>query len=106
MGHLILYAHPRDISTIIVHESIADQFASALKQNLANVKAGTEHPGEHQLRGLFSDVSAKRVQSLITNAVDKGAKVIVGPTPEGEHTGGNVLQPVVLDGVTAEMGEF
>lgn len=42
---------------------------------------------------------------MVKDALDKGAKIVVGSEP-GEEKEGNVLQPVVLDGITKDMGEF
>lgn len=53
------------------------------------------------LRGLFSDASADRVHGLIKDAMDKGASVGAGSWKEGEK--GNVVQPLMLLGVTPAM---
>lgn len=52
-----------------------------------------------QYRGLFSQRSADRVNDLIQDALNKGAKIIIGKQ-ESEK---NVIQPVVLDGINKEM---
>lgn len=95
-------------NNVIVHESIAGEFVRLLKEGLTArgnaVQAGNDHPGEHKLRGLFNDASAKRVRDLVDDAVKKGAEIIVGGSP-ALSTQGNVVQPVVLDHVTRDMGE-
>lgn len=89
-----------------VHESIADQFVSVLRRDLtnANVQAGHAEDDAHKLKGLFSPASAKRVQGLISDAVSKGAKVVIGePGSLASFDGSNLVQPFVVDHVTSDM---
>lgn len=92
---------------LTVHESVADKFIDILKRQMKDIRAGpSTNPEENLLRGVFSDAHASHVNALVADAVGKGAKVVVGdPNTAGKHTAGNVVQPVVLDGLSPHMSE-
>lgn len=50
-------------------------------------------------RGLFSDRSAERITGLLDDAVEKGAKVVIGK----KETKKNVIQPIVVEGTNSKM---
>ncbi|BGP19142.1 hypothetical protein JCM10213v2_007229 [Rhodosporidiobolus nylandii] len=83
--------------TAIVHESVVDKFTELLSANYPRASKSTEDGAA--LRGLFTEVSAKRVDEAIADATSKGAQIVAG-----EHrVEGNVVQPVLLKGVTDQM---
>lgn len=84
---------------IIVHEDVADEFIKTLSGLVNDRKASANPEGFTDWRGLFSKVHADRVSGLIKDAIDKGAKVVVGK----QQTDYNVVQPVVIEGTTPEM---
>ncbi|KAM0750932.1 aldehyde dehydrogenase [Meredithblackwellia eburnea MCA 4105] len=85
--------------TVIVHESIADRFLGLIKAHSPNVKASKNSQDAGTLRGLFTNASAKRVQTITEDALSKGATVAAG-TAGFEN---NVVQPILLSNVTPEM---
>ncbi|GGT80169.1 MULTISPECIES: aldehyde dehydrogenase family protein [Streptomyces] len=84
---------------ILVHESLADTFTRKFTAKVASLPAGDPgHP--HTVIGpLVSAEAAQRVASLVRDAVDAGATVLVG----GGSPKGAVHPATVLSGVTAEM---
>ena len=80
-----------------VHGSLADEFATRLSERMSelNVGRGTEE-GVHVGPMIDSDARDK-VHELVTDAVDKGARAIVG----GRHVegAGYFYEPTVLGGV-------
>jgi acyl-CoA reductase-like NAD-dependent aldehyde dehydrogenase len=82
-----------------VHEDVADEFIKILSGLINDRKASSNPEGFTDWRGLYSKVSADRVSGLISDAIDKGAKVAIGR----QHTDYNVVQPIVLENVTPEM---
>lgn len=86
-------------NTVIVHESVAEDFCARLIAHLPKMTAAADSPS---LRGVFSTSSAQRLKDLIADAVAKGAKILAG-TFAVVH---NVVQPLVLYGVTREMQIF
>lgn len=89
----------------IVHESVADKFIQALQREMQNVRAGpSANKEDNVLRGVFSDAHASRVSGMVSEAISKGAKVMIGdPAAAGKFRGGNILQPLILDGVNPSM---
>lgn len=87
-------------NTVLVHESIADEFMATLTKYTKELEAGAEHP---MRRGLFTEGSAERARSLLSDALSKGAKVVTGQ-PQAEQ--GNVFQPTVVDSLSPDMRIF
>ncbi|GAA5973197.1 hypothetical protein JCM11641_006318 [Rhodosporidiobolus odoratus] len=83
--------------TAIVHESVVDEFTALLTANYPRAAPNGENGA--QLRGLFTEASAKRVEEAVEDALGKGAEIVAGE----QKREGNVVQPVLLKGVTAEM---
>ncbi len=79
---------------VIVVEPIADQFVTRMQAHCAELAKNTDQ----RVGDLISAESARRVGSLINDALAKGATLLVG----GEVAGAYV-QPTLLDHVTPEM---
>jgi len=87
---------------IIVARSIADTFVARLTAKVATMKAGVPGADNCVLGAMVSPEAAVRVTQLVSDAVSKGARVTTGPVV----LDGAVLQPVLLDGLTAEMALY
>lgn len=85
-------------SMIIVHDSVADEFLSIFRSQVSQLKIGSD--ASCSMRGLFTSGAASRLQKLVQDAVDGGACITAGAL----DVEGNVMQPVVLENVTKEMG--
>ncbi|GAA5864367.1 hypothetical protein JCM8547_005798 [Rhodosporidiobolus lusitaniae] len=83
--------------TAIVHESVVDEFTALLTANYPKASGKAEDGAA--LRGIFTEASAKRVSEAVEDAVSKGAKIAAGE----RRVEGNVIQPVLLSGVTDKM---
>jgi len=83
---------------IIVDESVADSFVARLATRAGSLRAGDPRSQNSVLGALVSSDAAARVQSLIADAVEKGARVVSGGAVTGV-----VMQPTVLDSVTPAM---
>ncbi|QUC59235.1 aldehyde dehydrogenase family protein [Streptomyces sp. A2-16] len=83
---------------ILVHESLAEEFTQKFTAKAASLQAGDPgHP--HTVVGpLVSAQAARRVAGLVADAVDKGARVLVG----GGEPEGAVHPATVLTGVPKE----
>ncbi len=81
----------------LVHESVADEFARRFGERMAalTVGRGTE-PGV-DVGPLVDAATRDKVGELVTDAVDHGAKVLVGGSTVGER--GYFYAPTVLTGV-------
>uniref|UniRef100_A0AAN0NJD3 Aldehyde dehydrogenase n=1 Tax=Yoonia rhodophyticola TaxID=3137370 RepID=A0AAN0NJD3_9RHOB len=82
---------------IIVHESIADDFARAFAAKAAKLPAG--NPRDKVVLGsLVTLGAAEKMDGIIADAVAKGGKVLAGGTRDG-----SVVTATVIDNVTPEM---
>ncbi|KAA1233940.1 MULTISPECIES: aldehyde dehydrogenase [Agrobacterium tumefaciens complex] len=82
---------------IIVVESIADQFTKALAEKADKLPAGDPN-GPNVLGALVSLEAALKMDAIIADALDKGAKIVAG----GRRNGA-VVEATVLDHVTPAM---
>lgn len=83
---------------IIVVDAIADEFVKRLAVKTATLKAGDPGEGKTPLGAMVDIGSVERVQTLIADAVSKGARLSSASDADG------VLVPAqMLDGVTSAM---
>ena len=83
---------------IIVDEAVADDFARILSAKAAALPAGDPAKGKVVLGSLVSHEAGDRVQTLIEDAVSKGAKVL-----SGNSRTQSIMTATVLDSVTSNM---
>ncbi|KAG9123849.1 hypothetical protein FRC07_013765 [Ceratobasidium sp. 392] len=84
-------------NTLLLHDSIADEFISTMKSYNLTASASASSP----YRGLFTSQSADRVRGMIDEAVTKGA-VLAIPSSSDAPSGSpmnNIVQPTLLDRV-------
>jgi acyl-CoA reductase-like NAD-dependent aldehyde dehydrogenase len=74
------------------------QFLDKLAIKARGLKVGDPASPETQIGSMVNERSAQRVQGLVKDAVDRGARIICG----GE-VHGTLFQPTVLDRVTPDM---
>lgn len=84
---------------LIVHESVAEEFTKILSGLINDRPANATASKPNTYRGLFSQNSADRVNALVKDAVDKGAKIVAGKQSSEK----NVVQPVIVANTTPEM---
>jgi glyceraldehyde-3-phosphate dehydrogenase [NAD(P)+] len=82
------------VSRVFVENSIADTFLKALLGELGQWKLGDPRDPENNMGPLINVEAAERVQSLVDDAVDKGARLVRGGKHEGAY-----FEPTVLDSV-------
>ncbi|WP_284945982.1 aldehyde dehydrogenase family protein [Acidisoma cladoniae] len=85
---------------VIVDARIADEFVDRLAEKASGL-AATRGGGNGQLGGMINASAVQRVQTLMEDAVGKGAIRRAGGTAEGVF-----LEPVVLDRVTPGMAIY
>ena len=83
---------------IILEKPIADAFAQKLTAKAKSLKIGDPLQPDTQIGCMISTGAGERVQSLIDDAVTKGAKVLCGGKGQG-----TTFPPTILYGVTPEM---
>ena len=83
---------------LVVQEPVVQPFVDKLVAKAKALKVGDPAAPDNQIGSMVSERAAQRVQDLIKDAVDRGARVLCG----GEAHG-TLLQPTVLDRVTPQM---
>jgi acyl-CoA reductase-like NAD-dependent aldehyde dehydrogenase len=81
----------------VVDESVADAFAEKLARKARALPAGEPH-GNVVLGSLVSPEAARRLEAMVKDAVDKGARCLAGGQVKG-----TIMEATVLDGVTPAM---
>ena len=89
------------VDRVIVHRSLADEFAERFAARIGQLPCGDPAAEATAIGPLISTDAAKRVSGLIADAVDKGARLLVG-TGEIEQPG-TLIRPTVLTDVTLGM---
>ncbi|MCC5864661.1 MAG: aldehyde dehydrogenase family protein [Wenzhouxiangella sp.] len=82
------------VQRVQVHESIYDTLKSKLVEKVGGLKRGDPRDPDTFIGPMISEDDAKRVVEWITEAVDKGARCLVG----GERDG-IIVTPAVLENV-------
>jgi benzaldehyde dehydrogenase (NAD) len=83
---------------IVVEKPVAEEFAKKLAAKGQSLKVGDPLDPQSQLGCLISPAAVERVQSLVDDAVAKGAKVLCGGKAQGP-----CYPPTVVYGVTPAM---
>ena len=86
---------------IIVHRSLAGAFTERFAARVRELPCGDPAAAGTAIGPVISTDAAKRVATLISDAVDKGARLVTG-TGEIEEPG-TLIRPTVLTGVTPAM---
>ena len=87
------------ISRVFVVNSIADRFVNGILEEVKKWKFGDPRDEKTVIGPLISKAAAEKVESLVSDAVNKGAKVLVG----GKKYDLGYFEPTVLDHVTKDM---
>jgi acyl-CoA reductase-like NAD-dependent aldehyde dehydrogenase len=84
---------------ILVHRSIADEFAANLVEHVNQLVVGDPMDEATDVSALISSSERDRVEAWITEAADAGAAIAAG----GRRQDDGVLLPTVITGATPEM---
>ncbi len=90
------------INRVIVLEEIKEKLIKQLIEEVQKWKFGDPYSYDTNLVPLIDKNAADKVESLINDAISKGAKLIYGYERKGE----NIITPVILDGVNEQMKIF
>ena len=83
---------------LVVQKAVVQPFVDKLVIKARGLRVGDPAAPDTQIGSLVSEPSVRRVQDLIKDAVDRGARILCGGTVSG-----TLFQPTVLDRVTPEM---
>lgn len=85
------------IKRVLVIDEVADELVDRMAHKVKSLSVGMPEDNA-TITPLIGDKAADYVQTLIDDAKEKGAKVVVGDKREG-----NLLYPTLLDNVTEDM---
>jgi acyl-CoA reductase-like NAD-dependent aldehyde dehydrogenase len=83
---------------VIVDQKVGDDFVGRFKARAETLTLGDPKDGQFALAGLVDKSSVTRLNGLIADAKDKGAKIVTGG-----QTNGLLFPPTILDHVTRDM---
>ena len=83
---------------LIVDAKVADAFVSKLAAKVAQLRAGPADESGAVLGSLIDAAAGERIQTLVDDALGKGASLAAGGGLQG-----SIMQPVLLDNVTDSM---
>ncbi len=86
---------------VFVQDSVYDKFVGILRGKIAALKVGVGTDDGVTQGPLIDEKAVKKVQSHISDALAKGAKLELGGKPHA--LGGTFFEPTLLTGVTTEM---
>jgi succinate-semialdehyde dehydrogenase/glutarate-semialdehyde dehydrogenase len=83
-----------------IHESVAEEFASRLAERMGGLKVGRGTDPDVDVGPLIDEAQRVKVTELVGDAVDRGARVLLGGERVGER--GYFFTPTVLAGVSPD----
>ena len=90
------------VEKILVQESVMPEFLERFRERAAKLKVGDPNKDNSHIIGpLINDRQAERVKSQIEDAVEKGAKIILGGKVEGRY-----VEPTIVVDVTSDMALY
>jgi len=89
------------VERIIIDESIADEFTERFVEKVKTLNSGDLREMPNVIGPIINQRQLDKIHGQVTEAVDQGAKLLVGGTHEGLF-----YQPTVLADVTPEMRIF
>src|SRR5665647_424484 len=90
---------------VFVHSSLHDTFLERVSRKVAQLKVGNGLDPGTDVGPLINGSAVKKVESHVNDAIDKGARVLVGGHRliEGTLASGSFYAPTVLADVTSDM---
>lgn len=90
---------------VYVQEAVYEEFAEKFKTAVGKMKVGNGLDETNQMGSLVNEKAVNSVHSQVVDAVDKGAKVLVGGKilKGNEYSKGYFYAPTVLGNVTEDM---
>ncbi|MDF2878547.1 MAG: aldehyde dehydrogenase [Clostridia bacterium] len=86
------------VKRVLVEDKVADELTGYIKERVEKLKAGDPRKADTVIVPLISDKAADFVCELIEDALEKGAKLLVGNKREK-----NLVYPTLIDHVTEDM---
>ena len=88
---------------IIAQSGIADRLVAALEARVSALKPGDGFDASSDLGPLIHHQAVARVDALVSNARDSGARIVTGGKPLVDTLGGSFYAPTLIEGGTPSM---
>lgn len=88
---------------VLVHRSIHDAFVASAKSVAETARCGTLFDKDCNTGPMITAAAVTRMESLVADAVEKGATLVVGGSRPSYKDRGNFFLPTILTNVTTEM---
>ncbi len=85
------------VSRVLVEQSIVEAFVEKIVEEAGTYKVGDPRDPTVKVGPLINRSAVERVHGLVTDAIDKGAKALVGAKFEGNYYYPTVLYPVPIN---------
>jgi succinate-semialdehyde dehydrogenase/glutarate-semialdehyde dehydrogenase len=89
------------VNRFLVQDGIYDRFAKAMAEASSKLKVGNGMDEGVAIGPLINDAGLEKVESLLGDATDRGARVLLGG--KRHSLGHSFFEPTVLTGVTPDM---
>lgn len=86
------------VERVVVDESVADEFTSRFVKNAQSLGVGDPTQMGNAIGPIINQKQLDKIHAQVTDAVNKGAKVLTGGTYDGLY-----YQPTIITDVTSEM---
>ncbi len=86
------------VQRLFVHRSVLDEFVARLLQATRELVVGDPHDRRTVIGPMISEREAARAQAWVHEAIEGGARLLLGGTREGA-----LMQPTILSDVTPQM---
>jgi succinate-semialdehyde dehydrogenase/glutarate-semialdehyde dehydrogenase len=80
---------------------VIDEFSRKMSEAASNFKVGRGDDDSSEIGPLINAAALEKVERLVEDAIDRGARVVVGGKPH--ELGGTYFQPTVIEGATIDM---
>ena len=88
---------------IIAHPAIADQLVAALEARVSKLKPGSGFEKDTDIGPLIHKEAVERVDALVKQARETGARIITGGKPLIDELGGSFYAPTLIEGGSPDM---
>lgn len=88
---------------IIAQPAIADRLVEALEARISALKTGNGFDEASDLGPLIHHEAVERVDALVRNAREAGARIITGGKPLSNELGGSFYAPTLVEGGSADI---
>jgi succinate-semialdehyde dehydrogenase/glutarate-semialdehyde dehydrogenase len=88
---------------VFVHDAVHDDFVERLAQRVGALKVGPATNEDSQIGPMINARAVKKIEQHIADALDKGARLIIGGSRVRQADGPNYMAPTVLTGATTRM---